>query len=1214
MNNKHKTLAQLYSEHKGKVSDKWTRYFSEYDTLFEEFRDRSVRMLEIGVQNGGGLEIWARYFRNGLKFIGCDIDPNCAALRFDDPRIELVIGDANDDSTQKEILSHSPELDIVIDDGSHWSGDIVRSFLRYFSNLVDGGVYVVEDLHTSYWKEYEGGLFDPFSSITFFKRLIDIVNSEHWGVERPPADILAGFQEKYGVRVTAEILQHIHSIKFTNSLCVIMKSRSSDNKLGRRFVVGDVAAVKSDLKQYDESFIVPLPQNQNPWSVRIRPPDEELPEREQEVMALTEQMEAKEQALQAMAEQVTEKERSMQGLSAQLAEKEQAVHMLSAQLAEINNSRAWKIALLLRRIRILFAPPNSRRARVLRRMINAIFSPFIKIRRNLKSKRESALIKSSGLFDETWYLAQNPDVALAKENPLLHYLHNGGFEGRDPSPGFSSQRYLDNNPDVRAAGINPLVHYLRFGKKEERSPFRDQIINTHLQNKTSEESKFSHSLRMFRRYLLQQHPRFFHFLRNIIPPAIRLKITKYLVGDEDNTIRAPLSRGSSKLLENPLVHEENVKEYETLLRRIQEISQLNTKEVSIKAPRLISLREDHLALMQAAQTIKLPSSQTPKVSVVIPVHNNAKLLLECLSSLQNDVTLNDFEICVVDDSSDGENREIIENITGIKQVHNQERIGFGRSCNIGAQISEGEFLLFLNDDAQMMEGAINSLLHTFETHSETGAAGPKMLYPSGLLQEAGCAINIDGTVTMIGHGDDPVLQRYNYLREVDYVSGVCLMVRKDHFNAVGGFEEAYTPAYYEDVDLCLKLREKGLKIFYNPDSVVVHHLSATTSGLYGQKTKLDLVARNRQKLLERWQPKIDELNQIRLIAFYLPQFHPIPENDIWWGKGFTEWQNVVSAHPFFGGHYQPHLPADLGFYDLRVPEVMEQQAELAKRYGIYGFCYHYYWFNGKRLLEMPLERMLETGRPDFPFCLCWANENWSRKWDGGEKDILIAQKHSDEDDLSVILDLIRYFKHPNYIRVDGKPMFLVYQVNLFPDFKRTARIWREECRRQRIGEIHLVMAETFSLSLEQSDPKEFGMDAAVQFPPHGYWEPIGPANMASDFRGQVLDYKNTALHFIKKKFPGFVYYQTVMPSWDNTARMKNRAVIFANSSPGTYQAWLEEAIRNTREQYSGDHRIVFINAWNEWAEGNHLEPDQRYGHDFLQATRNAVEYWLIGTG
>ncbi|MDJ0634982.1 MAG: glycoside hydrolase family 99-like domain-containing protein [Xenococcaceae cyanobacterium MO_188.B29] len=185
-------------------------------------------------------------------------------------------------------------------------------------------------------------------------------------------------------------------------------------------------------------------------------------------------------------------------------------------------------------------------------------------------------------------------------------------------------------------------------------------------------------------------------------------------------------------------------------------------------------------------------------------------------------------------------------------------------------------------------------------------------------------------------------------------------------------------------------------------------------------------------------------NNIKAIAFYLPQYHPIPENDKWWGKGFTEWTSVAKAKPLFKDHYQPHLPADLGFYDLRLPEVRQAQADLAREYGIYGFCYYHYWFNGKRLLERPFNEVLESGKPDFPFCLCWANENWTRRWDGQDREILIEQKYSVVDDREHIKSLISAFKDPRYIKIDGKPLFLIYRVNSLPDPSLTQKIWREE--------------------------------------------------------------------------------------------------------------------------------------------------------------------------
>lgn len=351
---------------------------------------------------------------------------------------------------------------------------------------------------------------------------------------------------------------------------------------------------------------------------------------------------------------------------------------------------------------------------------------------------------------------------------------------------------------------------------------------------------------------------------------------------------------------------------------------------------------------------------------------------------------------------------------------------------------------------------------------------------------------------------------------------------------------------------------------------------------------------------------------IRLIAFFLPQYHPIPENDEWWGKGFTEWTNVTKAKSLFPGHYQPHLPADLGFYDLRLPEVREQQAELAKQYGIYGFCYYHYWFNGRRILERPFNEVLESGKPDFPFCLCWANENWTRTWSGGSKDILLEQHYSHEDDLAHIRSLIPAFRDKRYIRVEGKPLFLVYRTELLPNPAKTAEIWRKECLKQGVGEIYLARVESF---IHDIDPVSIGFDAAVEFAPNlamkffdsrllRYLSKIGlfPKKLTDN---RIIDYDTLAMNMIRNRSPKYLKLPSVTPCWDNSARRKYDAAIYIDSTPDKYEEWLAVTIQKLSRNNTNAPKLIFINAWNEWAEGNHLEPDQKWGHKYLQATLNA---------
>jgi lipopolysaccharide biosynthesis protein len=355
---------------------------------------------------------------------------------------------------------------------------------------------------------------------------------------------------------------------------------------------------------------------------------------------------------------------------------------------------------------------------------------------------------------------------------------------------------------------------------------------------------------------------------------------------------------------------------------------------------------------------------------------------------------------------------------------------------------------------------------------------------------------------------------------------------------------------------------------------------------------------------------------LRSIAFYLPQYHPIPENDAWWGVGFTEWTKTVTPRPRFRGHYQPHIPADLGFYDLRLPESRAAQAGLAGQYRVDGFCYYHYWFNGKRLLERPFEEVLRLGEPDFPFMLCWANENWSRTWDGAEHEVLIAQRYSPEDDRRHIQSLLPAFKDPRYITIEGRPVFLVYRASALPDPIATTGIWRTEVQRAGLPDPYLCRVEQHGA--DRGDPRLFGFDAGVEFMPDVTHlgprvQPSRPGRAVrrilrprSGFRWNLVhEYDDIVTLALAHPKTPYVRFRCVMPSWDNSARREQWAWIYRGSTPETYGEWLKETLDRFTLP-SAEEDLVFTNAWNEWGEGNHLEPDLRWGRAYLEAHARAM--------
>jgi len=351
-------------------------------------------------------------------------------------------------------------------------------------------------------------------------------------------------------------------------------------------------------------------------------------------------------------------------------------------------------------------------------------------------------------------------------------------------------------------------------------------------------------------------------------------------------------------------------------------------------------------------------------------------------------------------------------------------------------------------------------------------------------------------------------------------------------------------------------------------------------------------------------------SDVKLIAYYLPQFHPFAENDKFWGRGFTEWTNTTKAMPLFKGHYQPRLPGELGFYDTRLKQVLERQIELAKQYGIHGFCLHHYFFSGKPVMRAPYDLLLANPDLDIPFCLHWANEPWTARFDGlwSKTGVLLNQEHSAEDDLAFFRDTEPALRDRRYITIDGRPVLIIYRPDLFPDIRATLERWRECFHHAGLRNPFMVMMQTRFAC--EADPRDYGFEAAIEFPPHKMSvTDVGHRLQLYDPGSEpaIYDYDHIVEKALARPEPPYRLFRGIVPEWDCTPRRTSPA-IFINCAPYRYQRWLEGLCAKTGSDAgrSRDEKLIFINAWNEWAEGAYLEPDRKYGYAYLDATARAL--------
>jgi GT2 family glycosyltransferase len=750
-------------------------------------------------------------------------------------------------------------------------------------------------------------------------------------------------------------------------------------------------------------------------------------------------------------------------------------------------------------------------------------------------------------LDPDWYAGQNANAPKDRYEALRHFILVGDPEGRAAGPHFDGQLYRRRYPDVADSGIPPLRHYLVHGRQEGR-----------------------------------QAP-----------------------SERTATALAPAGPGAAVAVGESIPFDpvQALRDDEAMRRLLDEAQQTRKDAVALRKPPLKPL----LPPAEAVELICFPAVEAPRVSILISAYNEGAHTAACLRAIADAPPDTEFEVVLADDGSTDPEMACFATIPNLVHLRQPRNTGFVRNCNAAWGQCRGEYVLLLNNDAQVLPGAIDRLVAALDAAPDVAAAGPKLLYPNGRLQEAGCALHPNGETTMVGLFADPDEGGFCRDRDVMYCSGAALMLRRVSVGAQL-FDDAFAPAYCEDADLCLRLLAAGHRVRYVHEAVVVHHLSISTNR-QKQARKLRLIARNQQLLSERWGEMLAKLNAVRPIAFYLPQFHATPENDLWWGAGFTEWTNVVRARPSYIGHYQPHLPADLGFYDLRVVETLGRQAQLARRYGIEGFCVYYYNFGSRRVLYAPLD--VVRANPELPFhwCLCWANENWTKNWDGGDREVLLEQNYDETTLARIIADAADHAADPRYLRVNGRPLFLVYRPLLLPDPQGFAAACRAGFVRAGLPGVHLVYVESMEAVDRGIRPVDLGFDACVEFPPHGRAVPSEtPAEIIKpDWSGYRYDYPQTVRAFCRRNSVPYVRYPAVFPSWDNTPRQPGFGTSFDGATPEAFRVYVEEKIGEIRDFLMGDERLLFINAWNEWAEGAHLEPDSGFGHRWLEALRDALD-------
>lgn len=789
--------------------------------------------------------------------------------------------------------------------------------------------------------------------------------------------------------------------------------------------------------------------------------------------------------------------------------------------------------------------------RALRRIARLLYwAATGRLPRRMAEARAAERIRASGVFDEAFYRARCPELDALGLDPVLHYVRSGAAEGRWPSPLFDPGYYRRQNPDVLEAGEEPLHHFVTSGAAEGRWP--NPLFDTAFYRREHPVlartglNPLAHWRRVGAASGCVPHPRF--------DPRAWREAHPEIDAEGLDPLAHRLHRGEPLLPPGP----EGRAGEEARPARFAVLLHLYYPdlwgEVRAHLERLdepfdlyVSLSEDTSHGFEERVRRDFPRADVR----VMP--NRGRDIAPLLEFLRD---------------SDLPRHEVVCKIHTKKSPH-----------RLDGDRWRGQLLHRVLGSPD----GVREILDTFARDEGVGLVGP--------------ASALDRSPESWGS---------NRRRMAELAERMGVRQGDLRLEFFAGSMFWFRPAALEPM-LRLGLRVEDFEEETGELDGTLHHAFERLFPLAAKAAGYRVHPFERERLARMQGTRIGG-RRVKLVAFYLPQFHPIPENEEWWGPGFTEWTNVTRARPLYRGHPQPRLPRDLGFYDLRVPEVREAQAELASRYGIHGFCYHYYWFDGRRLLDRPLREVAESGRPDFPFCICWANENWTRRWDGLDDEVLIGQEHSIDSSRRFIREVAPLLKDPRYIRYEGRPVLLVYRARALPRVEETLAMWREECRALGVGPVHLCAVRFWDVI----DVHSMGFDAAVDFPPHHVSVKDvrdRVADLDPDFDGILYDYGEVVRSNLETA--GFGYerraHRGLMTAWDNTARRGPHAHVAHGATPELYRRWLRGVLEQEMERNESPESLVFVNAWNEWAEGAVLEPEEHFGHGFLEATRAALE-------